>query len=396
MSEPLGILKLRNAIRNYTWGSRGALSEWMGRPPAGEYEAELWMGAHPRGPSEALLEGMWIDLRELILARPAEMLGPRVAERWGQELPFLFKVLAVERPLSLQAHPSLEQARAGFALENARGVPLHAPSRAYSDPNRKPELVCALSPFLALKGFRPPPEIVRQLDRVEAWELIRDLPPDGASTLRAIVHRLLGLDAARTEEVVARARRAAEPFAAEAPVAWFVRLTGDHPGDPAVFAPLLLNLVELAPGEALYLAEGELHCYLRGMALEVMANSDNVLRGGLTSKHVARDELMQTLRFEGSDAIAIRPEAASEGVERYPAPAEEFALSRVAVDTTGACGLGPIGGGEILLCTQGRVLVSSEGARVELRQGESAFVPFCVGFWEVEGNGILYRASTGL
>jgi len=283
---------LRNPIREYAWGSRTALAELLGQPsPSAQPQAELWMGAHPVAASDVRCDSHWVPLGDWIRRDPEAVLGPEVARRFAGELPFLLKVLAAAQPLSLQAHPDAARARAGFERENAAGIALDAPQRCYRDPSPKPELVCALTPFAALCGFRPIDDIVAQVDGLRARHLAGLMEPlrrdRSRENLRGFYRGLMELAASEAAEAVAEAVEAAASGYGDPEVRSWLRELGEaHPGDPGVLSPLFLNLLELRPGEALFLPAGELHAYLRGTAVEIMASSDNVLRGGMTEKHV--------------------------------------------------------------------------------------------------------------
>lgn len=381
---------LRNAVRPYAWGSRTVISELLGRPvPAPHPEAELWMGAHPGDPSRVVdADGTERSLLELIEADPLGQLGTACAGRWGDRLPFLLKVLAAEEPLSIQAHPTAEQAAEGFAREEAAGVPRDAPERSYPDPTAKPELVCALTEFQVLAGFREPERTVALLRAIETpalapyIELLAAEP--NSDGLRALFTTWITLPQQSIDELlpdVAKAcalhEQAGGDFAAECRTV--VRLGDDHPRDAGVLAALLLNRIALNAGEALYLPAGNLHLYLYGSAVEILANSDNILRGGLTPKHVDVPELLRVVDF------SVRPSAVLPGdrapdcdlLRRYGTDAPEFELTRIewpgarsdAVDLPG-------GRPSILICTRGSVLLTdSTGTEVELPRGSSAWVP---------------------
>jgi mannose-6-phosphate isomerase len=396
MAEP-AVLVLDNPILDYAWGSRSAIAELLGRPtPSPGPEAELWIGAHPKAPSRIVEPGGLGTLDTAIQDDPMALLGGDVCDRFGNELPFLFKVIAAQEPLSIQAHPNQDQARAGWARENAEGIPLDAPRRNYRDLNHKPELVCALAPFVALKGFRPLDEVARGLDAVarpelgpETGRLARERTP---LALRALFARLMTLDGDEREPLLRRAAAEAARRRADPAWQWVARLLAAHPGDVGALAPLYLNLVTLAPGEALFLAAGELHSYLEGTALEIMANSDNVLRGGLTPKHVDVQELLSVLVFDAQPAERLAPIPAGPGEACFRTPAREFELALLEVEpkrpftATGGRGV------EILLQLEGECRLAAGASRLPLPRGRSVVVPAALPTYALEGAGRLARA----
>ncbi|MBM7786167.1 mannose-6-phosphate isomerase, class I [Tenggerimyces flavus] len=385
---------LENPIRPYAWGSPTAIPEMLGVEPTGEPQAELWMGAHPGSPS--LVGGR--SLVDVIEADPAGELGPAVLEGFGPRLPFLLKVLAAADPLSLQAHPNPEQGREGFERENDEGIPLSAPERNYKDAGAKPELICALTDFSALVGFQPPARTLASVDALGAAELepyvahLREQPD--ARGVRAAFTMLMTAPVAEQRRLVAavlaRARSSSLPEAA------LLRLLGSkHPGDPGVIAALLLNHVDLRPGEALYLPAGNLHAYLSGVGVEILANSDNVLRGGLTSKHIDLPELLRLLDFTPAAARVLVPEARPGGEEVYPTPAPDFRLSRITVSAEHEVKL-EAAGPQILLCVAGSAVAQSERGQVSLARGASAFAGASDGAVTLSGDGVIFRATAGL
>ena len=282
-------MRLATTIRPYDWGSVTALPELFGTEPTGKPQAELWMGAHPGAPSTV----GDVPLGDLIARDPAATLGERTAARFGPELPYLLKVLAIERPLSLQVHPTSEQAAAGYAGENARGIPLDDFARTYKDASHKPEMVCALTPFHGLCGFRAPASAAGLLDRLgvpglRPWiDTLTSGEP--APAMRTVFAEMLGEAARPLRDLIERALLGS----AEPDLAAYGDIARAYPGDPGITAALLLNHVELEPGQALYLGAGVPHAYLGGIGVEIMANSDNVLRCGLTPKHVDVPELLR-------------------------------------------------------------------------------------------------------
>jgi mannose-6-phosphate isomerase len=440
--------RLVNTIRTYAWGSATAIPRLLGTEPTGEPQAELWMGAHPGAPSRTPRG----PLDEVIAAAPERELGTRATGKFGPRLPFLLKVLAADAPLSLQVHPNRAQAEQGYADEESRGVPADAPHRNYKDANHKPELICALTDFEGLCGFRTPADSAALLDRLGVGslkpyaDLLRAHPEDAA--LREVLTALLTADPEEMAATVTATAEACRRLSAEgasgdpggadtgvsaganagagagagtgagagvsggvsggagtgagavdgsgrraddalrAAYAAYASLAHHYPGDPGVIAAMLLHHVVLRPGEALYLGAGVPHAYLRGLGVEIMANSDNVLRCGLTPKHVDVPELLRIVRFEAQEPGVLRPEAAADGEEVYATPVDEFRLSRYVLapgahprDLTA-----PLP--QILLCTEGTVRVG-DGS---LAPGESVFVPAGESV-RAEGEGALFRAT---
>lgn len=369
---------LQNPVRAYAWGSRSVIADLLGAPvPSPHPEAELWLGAHPADSSRLVSTGT--SLLDALAAEPTRLLGPERAKRWNSTLPFLLKVLAADEPLSLQAHPSLQQARVGFAAEEAASVPRDAPHRNYKDANHKPELICALTPFDALVGFREPAATVELLRALDApvlaghVDLLADQPD--ADGLRALFTTWITLPQAVLDELVpavqdagVRLAGAAGPWRAEARMV--LELSERYPGDAGVLAAMLLNHVTLEPGQALFLPAGNLHAYLTGAGVELMANSDNVLRGGLTPKHVDVPELLRVLDFHAvtPPVLTGRPDGAW---SRYDTAAEEFLLRRA--EPAGEIPV-PDGGPRILLCVAGGACVRSGTAMLDLPRGASAWL----------------------
>ncbi|SLB78024.1 Probable mannose-6-phosphate isomerase ManA [Mycobacteroides abscessus subsp. bolletii] len=377
---------LRGAIRTYAWGSRTAIAEFTGRPtPTPHPEAELWLGAHPADPAYLETGGGAESLLEVVAADPAGQLGAASVAEFGDQLPFLLKVLAADEPLSLQAHPSAQQAADGFAREEAAGVPLNSPIRNYRDRNHKPELVVALDRFEALAGFRDPGDTVhlfRALD-VEALTPYVNLlaGQSDADGLRALFTTWITLPQPSLDVLVPAVLDGAVRYLSSDDTR-FVReartlleLGERYPADAGVLASLLLNRLTLEPGEGIYLPAGNLHAYLRGLAVEIMANSDNVLRGGLTPKHVDVPELLRVLDFSPASEAHLHVETVTDGAQtRYRTPAREFALSRFDLADGEPTQVG-IKGPRILLCTHGDVTLDGSGTALKVRAGQSVWVP---------------------
>ncbi|MFD6419182.1 mannose-6-phosphate isomerase, class I [Streptomyces sp. NPDC060194] len=379
--------RLANTVRPYAWGSTTAIPELLGVEPTGEPQAEMWMGAHPGAPSR-LPRG---PLDALVAADPAAELGSAAVDRFGPRLPFLLKLLAAGAPLSLQVHPDLDQAREGFAAEEAAGIPVDAPHRNYKDDHHKPELVCALTPFEGLCGFARPDDAADLMEGLGVDSLkpyadtLRAHPEDAA--LREVLTAVLTAEPAAMRDTVTETAAACERLGGR--YAPYASLARSYPGDPGVIAAMLLNHVVLRPGEALYLGAGVPHAYLGGLGVEIMANSDNVLRCGLTPKHVDVPELLRVVRFEATAPAVLRPEATPDGEELYETPVDEFRLSRFALTGT-AHDLGTTGP-QILLCTAGTV----RAGELALAAGESVFVPAGEAV-TVTGTGTLFRATVVL
>ncbi|MFF3645737.1 mannose-6-phosphate isomerase, class I [Streptomyces sp. NPDC002564] len=378
--------RLTNTIRPYAWGSTTAIAELLGVAPSGEPQAEMWMGAHPGAPSRTGRGA----LNEVIAADPEHELGTAAVAKFGPRLPFLLKLLAAGAPLSLQVHPDLAQAKQGYADEERRGVPIDAPHRNYKDANHKPELICALTPFDGLCGFRAPGETADLLEALDVdslkpyVDLLRAQPEEAA--LREVLTAVLSADPEQMAETVTEVTAAAqrlggvhEPYAS---------IAHHYPGDPGVIAAMLLNYVQLQPGEALFLGAGVPHAYLNGLGVEIMANSDNVLRCGLTPKHVDVPELLRIVRFEATDPGVLRPEGSSTGEEVYETPIDEFLLSRFVLPEGAAPHDLTAATPQILLCTAGSV----RAGELTLEPGQSAFVPAGEKA-EVSGVGTLFRAT---
>ena len=387
-------LLMQNPIQGYDWGSHDALTTLFGIPnPAGKPQAELWMGAHPNGCSEVVLAGDVQKLSTLIERAPAAVLGEATQARFGS-LPFLFKVLCAEKALSIQVHPSKAQAEAGFAREEAAGIDPKAANRNYKDPNHKPELVFALTPYQAMNGFRAIPAILALFDAMalpalaELTAALRQSQDEAG--LQHFFHQMLILCGARKEEALtgllayAAARQDDETFAL------ITSLAAQYPGDVGLFSPLLLNVVTLKPGQAMYLDACTPHAYVRGTGLEIMANSDNVLRAGLTPKYIDVAELLDCTRClpKPDDQILLAPHLEG-AVQHFEVPVPDFTFS---VYPAGEHAL-TTASAEILFAIDGTVTLQQGEQSLRLEKGQSAFVPATTGSYRLLAEGRVARAG---
>ena len=373
--------------------------------------AELWMGAHPKAPSVARTPQGEIPLTELIAQDSEAVLGSSVRQRFGPALPFLFKVLSAAQPLSIQAHPSKRKAESGFEKENIAAVPLSAPERNYRDPNHKPEMLVALEPFEGLCGFRPIREVVR-LARITAPREYRGAVGQlesnpGKVELSVLFYRFITYSENKKRDIlyfierrIARVLEREQDPEIRLPLQWVQKLMAIFPGDIGALAPFLLNLFRLEPGQAVFIAPGQIHAYLKGTGLEIMANSDNVLRGALTSKHIDVPELLSSLSFIPERVHSMEPVPTDEMVNDYPSEAAEFRLDKVLLSkgrTTDRRKPGP----EIILCLEGEIEIldkaNSPGSPpLILKRGECAFVTAQTEQYELSGEGLAFRAGVNV
>ena len=406
-----GRWEMVNAVREYDWGSTRALAVLQGREPSGRPEAELWMGAHPTAPSRLRQsDGSEVSLAAAIQADPVAMLGRKCTERFGARLPFLLKLLAVERALSIQVHPSSAQAAAGFAREQAAGVP--QAERSYVDPYAKPELLLPVTEFVAMAGLRHRDRVIEMLAGLDVPALrpvllvleSQDVQMGPGGVLTVLATWPGAQRHALATSICERARRLLDaPITSldtdqRSSLEWVIALADQHPSDPLVVAPLVLQLHRLQPGQAMYLPTGVPHAYLSGMGLEIMASSDNVVRGGLTSKRVDGEALAHLLDPDAWPLLEVPRVALSPHEMRWQPPVPDFALSRVDVDN------GPVTlsrqpgdpvGPEVLLCLHGEVMISSDGGDLSLHGGQSAFLRASASQPVLDGTGQVYRATIG-
>ena len=397
----IGICLLENTIQEYVWGSYTAIPELLGNDsPANTPQAELWMGAHPKAPSIVRCNGKWISLLELIDKNSHDILGKKVAQRFKNRLPYLFKVLAAAKPLSIQAHPSKEQACEGFDRENRLGIPLGAPNRNYKDENHKPECICALTSFWALNGFRKIPDMISLMGRIcppglkKDFDMFRQQP--NSRGLKEFFKAMMIMDRTTQNQIISDVVKNADHLKDKnAAYQWIIDLHEEYPSDIGILSPIILNLICLEPGQAMFLPAGTLHAYLDGVGIELMANSDNVLRGGLTPKHVDVKELLNVLNFEERDINILKMDKINPCEHQYESHAEEFALSVIAVKTDMNYYSPDKRYVEILLCTDGDALVVdfAENKTVHINKGMSILIPAVVKKYGIKGDAVFYKAA---
>lgn len=386
--------RLDNPVRRYPWGSTTLVQQLLGRPVDGRPVAEVWIGAHPDDSSVADATGRRVPLEALVAADPEAMLGPRVLATAGPRLPYLTKILAAAHPLSVQVHPTAGQAEAGFAAEEAAHIGHDDPTRTYRDRSHKPEVVYALTRFELLSGLREPDQ---------AAKLVAELAAPGLDALVALLHGGEPRTAHRAGITWLLAQRGRHPtwvddvtetarhaVGARPELEVVHKLATRFPGDPMIIAPLLLNHERLEPGQALYTAPGTLHAYLSGMAVEVMAASDNVLRAGLTNKHVDVDQVLEVSDFAPHLAGFLRPQRISPGVVDFVPPVPDFTL-RIITVRAGDRLPGPDDGPRVVVCTEGAVRMETGHAH-RLEPGEAVFVADAEGPLAVSGHGTVVVA----
>ncbi|WP_434999227.1 mannose-6-phosphate isomerase, class I [Vibrio scophthalmi] len=391
------LYKLDNVIQNYIWGSQTAITELFGiGNPDHQPQAEIWMGAHPNGCSKIASNGMLLS--DLIAQDPVSVLGDYTVERFG-DLPYLFKVLSADKPLSVQVHPSRSKAIQGYQKENSQGIELAAGNRNYKDANHKPELVYALTFYKAMNGFRPINDIVALFNQANIETLrseidaLQDRP--SAAGLRAFFSVVMNLSGEQKKQALSELHQTitgkAKTSKAREAFALIAEFSQEYADDIGLFSPLMLNVVELEPGEAMFLHAETPHAYVKGTGLEIMANSDNVLRAGLTPKHMDVAELIDNTQFVSVDPTQIKlTPYQMENKIGYPIPVDDFAFEVLKADIEEKAQY--VRGAEILFCVEGQVTVRDNHESVTLKAGESVFVCSSAKVYHYQGVGTLARA----
>lgn len=393
------IFLLNNPIQNYAWGSIDAMHNIFNIKNNEKLpQAEMWMGAHPNGCSQLPNEQ---KLSNYIAQNPAAILGSKVFENYAV-LPFLMKVLAASKPLSIQVHPSKASAEAGYLRENELGIDKKDPSRNYKDPNHKPELIYAITPFLAMNGFRSIKEIVYLFyladikilkDDVNA---LRDNPTP--MQLRTFFKRILKLAGRAKQEAIAALLdniKAGIVCSAENQFIFeqILDFSKLYPADVGLFAPLLLNIIELKPGEAMFLYAQTPHAYIRGTGIEIMANSDNVLRAGLTPKHMDISELLVNTKFAciDKDDLILKPEI-QENRAIYPIGVDDFSFDIISLESNRDTLELDLTGAEIIFCIDGKATLRDQYGSITINKGQAVFIGADSKYYRLEGSARLARA----
>ncbi len=394
---------LDNELRHYPWGSKDGIPSLLNFKNSEQTPiAELWMGAHSSAPSRIITSSGPVTLNDAIRNNPDYFLGTDCRKRFGDTLPYLFKVLSAEHPLSIQAHPAKAQAKEGWNRENRRGIPLSSPERNYHDQNHKPETILALSRFTALCGFRPVEETAKLIRQTGIRDLVSPIATlEANGDYRMFLQELWSLSETVKKRITVELFRILDSIpnfsasnAERHPLSAVRLLATEYPDDIGILSPLYLNTVLLEPGEALYLPAGILHAYLSGTGLELMANSDNVLRGGLTKKHVDIRELLSVITPGSHTPQRVIP-VSSETVSRYPSPAEEFEISIIQLESNSL--ESDFSAPSIILVTHGTLEIRDGRHRSDtLPRGSSIFIPAGAGTLTLSGEGIAYLATVPL
>lgn len=395
------VFELENIIQDYAWGDRYAFNKLFGvENPNNGPQAEIWMGAHPKAPSILIDGDKRIPFSEYIANDPAGVLGEKVAKRFSNQLPFLFKVLAAGKPLSIQSHPTLEQAKIGFEKDNAAGIPLKAFNRNYKDKNHKPELIYALTKFKVLDGFRRVEVIIDLLEKIdipmvrEPLELFK-LSPNRDGLIEFYTW-MMNLSADEVITLTNDAVSYGQKHVGELPFDTLLQLNSFYPNDIGIMCAIMLNVVVLEPGQAMFIRAGVLHAYIEGTGMEVMANSDNVLRGGLTTKYIDVPELLSTLSFYTGDVKILPPQPAEREWETlYHTHAKEFDFS-VIEPKGNTFYSGHNRSVEILFCGKGKGEMVVDDLRMGITVGQSFLVPASVEGYSISGDVTVYKACVPL
>ena len=390
------IWKLENCIKDYDWGSIDSITTLFGiKNPSQKPMAEIWMGIHPLGCSKIIgLNGEKINLNALINQNPLQILGKNTYQLFGT-LPYLFKVLAANKPLSVQVHPTKADAKKGFEKENKLGIDLHSPNRNFKDPNHKPELLYALTPFKAMNSFRPIEQILSFFSQLTIpifnHELAQLQNNPYPKQLKHFFQFLLNLSPDQKLQAIHQLLACTRSFNQE-PFLTIHTLVKDYPNDIGLFMPLILNVIELKPSQAMFLHAQTPHCYLSGTGFEVMANSDNVLRAGLTHKFIDIDALIANTNFSSTDAneLLINPLINHNKID-FPVPVNDFKFEIIQSDLQ--LRKEKVNSPQILFCVDGAITLTTKHEVLTLNKGESVFVAYHAKYYSYSGKGCFAKVS---
>ena len=363
-------------------------------------QAELWMGAYPGFSSNVVFAHRRESLNELIHAAPVHVLGERVVAEYGSDLPFLFKLLAAERPLAIQAHPNLQQAQHGYHNEENAGTPLDSPERCFRDQNHKPEIICALSDFHLLVGLRPATEIVNRIERIDSTVLERarsaiQRDPTGEGVLRALKDIYDAPEASLRRSIDRVVEYATNVKNQQSDWKWIPRMHHFYPYDVGILVSIFMNITSLRPGQAVYVPETRLHAFLEGTGVELQANSNNVLRGGLTSGYVDSGRLLEVADATCASPELLEPNRVSDTEWAYEAPVREFRLAQIHVGPKLGHIEHELSSIEILLCVEGEAEIETASHEsITIRKGQSVVIAAAVASYQVRGEAVFYKAST--
>ncbi len=396
---------LEPAFKYYDWGSASSIQEITGRKElGGKTAAEMWMGDHASGPNMVKTGNSLIPFHRLLESEPEKILGRNAVSRFGKTLPFLFKLLASSKPLSIQAHPSRKQAEEGYERENILEISLDDFTRGYKDRNHKPEIMLAVTDFTMMKGFRKYSIITENFRKYcpssshQLFSSTSEYPEEKKikSFFRNIMSASISEIRRMTEESISSAVRDENRNSLVSQL--ITRFSGYHPDDAGILSPLYLNCDVLERGEAVYIPSGELHAYVEGTGMELMANSDNVFRGGLTSKHIDREELFRILDYSPGEIKRVEKKVTGNEIF-YPADSEEFLISEIDVSREKSYISPDERNLDIVFCLSGNASVSkkdSENEKIDIVKGDSFAAPSCAGSYSITGEGVFYKATVPL
>lgn len=386
-------LLMQNVIQDYAWGSTSSIQQLFDIPnPENKPQAEIWMGAHSNGCSKIEYQGDFLRLDTIINQDKSNVLGERTKQKFD-ELPYLFKVLAAEKALSIQVHPDKKAAEVGFDKENKAGIDLKASNRNYKDPNHKPELVYALTSYQAMNGFRNYADIIKPFEKMDVPALNVPLSAfknnQTQTGLTAFFEAILSLEGEQKSSALDALLAHVEKNVECPTAALILDLSKQYPGDVGLFAPLMLHVITLKPGEAMFLDACTPHAYIKGTGLEIMANSDNVLRAGLTPKYMDIPELIANTicQPKPNNDILLAP-IEEKNAKHYPIPVDDFKFSVYETEAELTCDSAEI----IFAINSDVTLTHSSGYVLVLTKGQSAFVPCSTGEYKVLSSGCFARA----